>query len=79
MRPHLSDIAGGIWEQLLAEPGPLRDGGGVGLLRAGMTAHVATLLDVSEYGVPLDTSKGPAAVEDPSVRVCAESAEPGMG
>jgi hypothetical protein len=62
MRPHLSDITGGIWEQLLAELGPLRDGGGVGLLQAGMTAQVATLLDVSEYGVPLDTIEGPAAV-----------------
>ncbi|MER6123471.1 helix-turn-helix domain-containing protein [Streptomyces sp. NPDC001795] len=75
MRAHLSDLTGGIWEQLLAELGPLRDGGGAGLLQAGMTAHVATLLDVFEYGVPLDTVEGPAAAHEYARRL-AQSGTP---
>ncbi|MFG2951571.1 PucR family transcriptional regulator [Streptomyces adustus] len=61
MRAHLSRITGDIGEQLLAEPGPLRDGGGAGLLQAGMAEQVTALLDVFEYGVPPDTVEGPAA------------------
>ncbi|MGW0765451.1 PucR family transcriptional regulator [Streptomyces sp. NPDC002676] len=65
MRSRLSDIGCGIREHLMSEIGPLRgDGSVVGLLQASMTANVATLLDVFEYDLPLDTVEAPAAAHE---------------
>lgn len=75
MRSRVSEIGLAISEQLIAEIGPLRgDGGIVGLLRASMTANVATLLDVFEYDIPLDSVEGPPAAHEHARRLAQRDA-----
>ncbi|MFB6776099.1 PucR family transcriptional regulator [Streptomyces sp. NPDC056352] len=65
MRPRLSEISCGIWEHLIAEIAQLRgDDNIVGLLQASVTGNVATLLDIFEYDMPLDTVEGPAVAHE---------------
>ncbi|MEE1805700.1 PucR family transcriptional regulator [Streptomyces sp. BE133] len=65
MRPRLSEISCGIWEHLIAEIAQLRgDDNIVGLLQASVTGNVATLLDVFEYDMSLETVEGPAVAHE---------------
>ncbi|MFD4856317.1 PucR family transcriptional regulator [Streptomyces atratus] len=65
MRPRLSEISCGIREHLIAEIAQLRgDDNIVGLLQASVTGNVATLLDVFEYDMSLETVEGPAVAHE---------------